>query len=284
MTSRLPGAPRHCEERQRRGKPQLYIHHTLLIFILFLTISCTTTKSLTQNELLPPDSIQWSTLKPGFEITNQKIRELGVSWTCVKIDLSLIQAEPVIAVSEKPFSVKSFARQRDLTVAVNTTQFSIEGSTVKAQGLIKAGATILSEPVQSYCALCFTADGEGKLTCAISDNQTSTGIDKYDYVIGGFFVILQDGQIPDFVQTRRSRTACGTDDTGQLLYLFAVTPDFSLKDKNGLSYPECAAILKQLGCTNAMQFDGGHSTSMVINGKNVQTPLFQRKVAAAMGF
>ena len=106
----------------------------------------------------------------------------------------------------------------------------------------------------------------------------------YDYAIGGFYVILQDGQLLEFAQTRRSRTACGTDDTGSTLYLFAVTPDFSLTDRNGLSYPECAAIMQQLGCTNAMQFDGGHSTSMVVNGKNVRAPLFQRKVPAAVGF
>ena len=279
MTPRLPG-----EEPQRRGNPQFFLYKVFLLFIIFLNISCATTKSLSQNDILPPAAVEWTCLKPGFEIANQKIRTLGVSWTCVKIDLSQLDREPVIAVSEKPLIVKTFARKNTLTAAINTTPFSIDGSNTKAKGIIKDKGTILSEPVEKYCALAISPDEDGVLKGSILKTQASSEIEKYDYVIGGFYVILQDGQILDFAQTRRSRTACGTDDTGHILYLFAVTPDFSLTDRNGLSYPECAAILRDLGCTQAMQFDGGHSTSMVINGKNVQAPLFQRKVAAAMGF
>ena len=254
----------------------------LLLLILFT--SCTTTKSLSQDDLQSTDLIEWTELKPGFEITNQKIKELGVSWTCVKIHLSQIETAPVIKVSEKSFSVKDFASQNALSVAINTTPFSMNKKTYMATGIIKNNGTVLSEPVEKYCALAIKTDKDNLLTCAILKNQVSSEIEKFDYAIGGFFVILKDGQTQEFTQKRRSRTACGIDDTGSTLYFFAVTPDFSLTDKNGLSYPECAQILKRLGCTNAMQFDGGHSTAMVINGKNVRAPLFQRKIAAAIGF
>ena len=269
--------------RKRRGNLRLFLLNTFLLFA-FLFVSCATTKTFSNTDILPPATLEWTELKPGFEITNQKIRELGVSWTCVKIDLTLLEVSPVITTSDKPFSVKDFARQKDLTVAVNTTQFSTDGASVKAEGIIKDNGSILSEPIQKYCALAIFTDENGVLTCSILENQNYSEIEKYDYAAGGFFVILKDGQILEFAQNRRSRTACGTDNTGHILYLFAVTPDFSLTDKNGLSYPECAAIMHELGCTQAMQFDGGHSTSMVINGKAAQTPLFQRKVAAAIGF
>ena len=275
--------PCHCEA-EGRSNLRLYLYNTFLLIIIFLLFSCTTTKSLSQTDILPPATLEWTELKPGFEITNQKIQELGVSWTCVKIDLTLLEAGPVITTSDKPFSVKDFARQKDLTVAVNTTQFSTDGASVKAEGIIKDKGSILSEPIQKYCALAIFTDENGVLTCSILENQNYSEIEKYDYAAGGFFVILKDEQILEFAQNRRSRTACGTDNTGHILYFFAVTPDFSLTDKNGLSYPECAAIMRELGCTQAMQFDGGHSTSMVINGKPAQTPLFQRKVAAAIGF
>jgi exopolysaccharide biosynthesis protein len=275
--------PRHCEA-EGRSNLRLYLYNAFLLIIIFLLFSCTTTRPLSQDDILPPAAVEWTELKPGCQITNQKIRELGVSWTCVKIDLAQLEAGPVITVSKKPFSVKDFARKNDLTVAINTTSFSKEGSLVKPQGIVKDNGKVLSELVEQYCALAITTCADGTLTCTILENQSSEQIEKYDYVIGGFFVILQDGQILEYVQNRRSRTACGIDDTGRILYLFAVTPDFSLTDKNGLSYPECAAILQQLGCTSAMQFDGGHSTAMVINGKTVRAPLFQRKVAAAAGF
>ena len=267
---------RHCNLR-------LFLLNTFLLFA-FLFVSCTTTKTISNADILPPSDLVWTELKPGFEITNHKIRELGVSWTCVKIDLSLTKAEPVIAVKQKPFSVKSFARRNNLTVAINTTPFSKDGSLIKAEGIEKDKGRVLAAPVEKYCALAFTTDKEGTLTCTILENQNSNEIQKYDYAAGGFFVVLKDNQIQDFAQNRRSRTACGTDNTGRILFLFAVTPDFSLTDKNGLSYPECAAIMQKLGCTQAMQFDGGHSTAMIINKKSVCAPLFQRKVAAAIGF
>ena len=256
----------------------------LFITVLFLLSSCATTKALSQDDILPSADLEWTELKTGCEITNQKISELGVSWTCVKIDLEQIVSAPVIAVSEKPFSVKNFAQQNNLTVAVNTTPFAKDGRLVKTQGIIKDNGSILSEPVEKYCALAITTGQDGALSCTILQNQTATQIEQYEHAIGGFFVILKNGKIQDFAQTRRSRTACGIDDSGRTLFLFAVTPDFSLTDKNGLSYSECAAILQNLGCVQAMQFDGGHSTAMVVNGKTVRAPLFQRKVSAALGF
>lgn len=256
----------------------------LCLLLLFFLTSCATTKSLSQNDIVPPAEVEWKEIKPGFEMTNQKIKEIGVTWTCVKIDLQKLETTPVIKVSEETFRVKSFARKNHLTVAINTTPFSMNTEPYKPIGIIKDKENILSAPAENYCALAITTDENGELSCVILKNQTAAKIEQYDYAIGGFFVVLQEGQILEFAQNRRSRTACGTDDTGSILYLFAVTPDFHLTDRNGLSYPECAAIMKQLGCTNAMQFDGGHSTAMVINGKNVRTPLFQRRVPAAMGF
>lgn len=255
-----------------------------IIFSFALFTSCTSTKAALQENIIPAAPVEWTQLKPGYQLTNQKIKELGVTWTCVKIDLAQLEGTPVITVSEKPFSVKAFARQNKLTVAVNTTQFSMNDSSVKPEGIAKDKDNILSAPNERYCALAFTIDEANGLSCTILENQIAGQIEQYAYAAGGFFVILKDGRLRDFEQNRRSRTACGTDDTGQFLFLFAVTPDFSLTDRNGLSYPECAAILKQLGCTQAMQFDGGHSTAMVINGKSVRAPLFQRKVAAAIGF
>ena len=71
---------------------------------------------------------------------------------------------------------------------------------------------------------------------------------------------------------------------GRFLYLFITVPNFSLDDRNGLDYMECSEILKYLGCDDAMQFDGGHSTGMIFNGKHVDKPTLQRKVPTAIGF
>ena len=69
-----------------------------------------------------------------------------------------------------------------------------------------------------------------------------------------------------------------------LLTNTSTVPNFSLDDRNGLDYVECSEILKYLGCDDAMQFDGGHSTGMIFNGKHVDKPTLQRKVPTAIGF
>ena len=249
---------------------------TVIFSIVFA--SCTTTNISKDSKQFE----QWTQIKQGFEQTHGYISECSTSWHCVKIDLSTVE-NLKFASSSKAFSVKEFAKKTDAIVAINTLPFSV-GKSVSCTGIIKAQGKIISEPLQKYCALAFAQQEDGTLSCAILQNQDEDKIEQYAYVFGGFFVILKDGEKLEYQNIKRSRTACGTDDSGRYLYLFAATPSFSLTDRNGLSYEECAVILKELGCTQAMQFDGGHSTSMVINGKTVEAPLFQRKIAAALGF
>ena len=227
----------------------------------------------------------FSLLQQGFEIIQGDIPERRSTWHCVKIDLSQITDDSQIKYYySKPASVLNFAKKNNCVVAINTTPFYLEQNPQLCTGIIKANGNVLSEPLEQYCALALFWNEDKTLSCKIIENQTEDEIEKYPYAFGGFFVILKDNKIREFKHNNRSRTACGTDETGRYLYLFAITPRFSLTDRQGLTYPECAQILQSLGCTQAMQFDGGHSTAMVVNGKSVEAPLFQRKIPAAIGF
>ena len=114
------------------------------------------------------------------------------------------------------------------------------------------------------------------------DTENEIEEDEFDYAIGGFYTIYEDEQILPFKKNKRSRTGCGISHDGKFLYLMVTTPDFHLRDRNGLNYEECALIFRNLGCTKAMQFDGGHSSAMIVNGKAVETPFLQRKVPTAL--
>ena len=52
----------------------------------------------------------------------------------------------------------------------------------------------------------------------------------------------------------------------------------------GLSYPECARVLAAMGADDAMEFDGGGSSSLFIGGKNMLAYPSLRINANSIGF
>ena len=91
------------------------------------------------------------------------------------------------------------------------------------------------------------AYGPTKESEIIFVHETNQFIKNDDYVIGGFWQILQDKQIIPFNKILDRRSALGIDDSNTTLYFFI---------GNKFSYEDCAKILLQLGATNAIEFDG----------------------------
>lgn len=266
--------------------------------ISFLFASCTTLNKFNDSSPLPvenlslselcPSNPDWETIAPGFQTTSYKISSLNITWHCAKIDFETagtdLSINYFVSAKNDTYSLKKFAGKTHSIVAINTTPFKNKEKSNQTVGIVKAEKNIYSECKENYSALAFSKNSENIYQCKILENQNKNEIEKYEYAFGGFYQILQDGKILSFNKSRRSRTACATNSEGNILYLFATTPVFSLTDQNGLTYEECAIILKNLGCTDAMQFDGGHSTALIINQKNAEKPFMQRKVAAGIGF
>jgi exopolysaccharide biosynthesis protein len=99
-----------------------------------------------------------------------------------------------------------------------------------------------------------------------------------EFLLGGGPILLAQGQIqtnPDgfnpssFVNARHPRTAMGTRKDGTLVL---VTVDGRQPKKSvGMTIPELAALMLEFGCEDAMNLDGGGSTTMVIGGKVVNS-------------
>jgi len=89
--------------------------------------------------------------------------------------------------------------------------------------------------------------------------------------------VARDGMVepagPSFyygwVHKRNPRTIAGVDGRGRLVL---VTADGRSTDSLGLSIPESAAVAKALGLRQAMNLDGGGSTTMVVNGAVLNSP------------
>jgi hypothetical protein len=101
-------------------------------------------------------------------------------------------------------------------------------------------------------------------------------------IIGGWPRILRDGAsvvgdaatiegtISRNAEMKHPRTALGFSRDSSTLYILAV--DGRTQRSVGVTLDELASIMRRVGAWNAMNFDGGGSTTMVINGAVVNVP------------
>jgi Phosphodiester glycosidase len=104
------------------------------------------------------------------------------------------------------------------------------------------------------------------------------------HVIGGGPRLLKSGQIyisrnserfkNDIAKSRAARTAVGINKEGTLVFVTVdkCPPSAKAGKSAGATLEELAQIMKDLGCVDAMNLDGGSSTSMVLNGNLINTP------------
>lgn len=93
---------------------------------------------------------------------------------------------------------------------------------------------------------------------------TTPDLSGQDFAVGGDTLLLKNGQIPSFshnISGLHPRTAMGTSVDNRCLYI--VTVDGRQTISRGVSLNEMAVIMKEIGCYNAINFDGGGSTQMV---------------------
>ncbi|MDN3355099.1 phosphodiester glycosidase family protein [Actinomadura sp. DC4] len=85
------------------------------------------------------------------------------------------------------------------------------------------------------------------------------------FAVGGFG-ILRDGAAPPDLDavTLAARTAAGVSRNGRHLYL--VVADASSPASTGLTLAGLAALLREMGADDAMDLDGGGSTTLVLRG------------------
>ncbi|HJP84929.1 MAG TPA: phosphodiester glycosidase family protein [Gemmatimonadaceae bacterium] len=101
-------------------------------------------------------------------------------------------------------------------------------------------------------------------------------------LIGGWPRILRDGEnvagdaatlegtLSRNAEARHPRTAIGFSRDSSTLMIFTV--DGRSENSGGMTLVEMAKVMRELGAWQAMNFDGGGSTTMVVDGKVVNHP------------
>jgi hypothetical protein len=162
---------------------------------------------------------------------------------------------------------EQFAAENGAQIALNASPFTAPNGLLnkprKNVGIYIYEGKILSPPIAKYAALIFLRDNRPLILASQSEPLP----DDTRFAFGGFFQILKDGEIIPFAVTSYdSRTAIGISEDKSTLFILAVEGENRLKSK-GMSYEECALLLRAAGASDAIQMDGGSSTGLSLFGK-----------------
>ena len=107
------------------------------------------------------------------------------------------------------------------------------------------------------------------VTLSVSSTPDLTGV---ELALGGGQTLLREGQAPDFGEgelPRHPRTAFGWNATHYFLIVVdGRRPGWSL----GMTVAELAALAQRLGCTEAINLDGGGSSTLWLNDQVMNLP------------
>ena len=265
---------------------------------LFLLLGCA---SLARPELSPeeeaalyppasyvPEAFEWEEVCPGVSRFDFENSEIPLIYHAVKIDLTFAGAagpgRTLELVCSRNESTAQFAARTQCAVAVNATPFTRSG---QLAGIHKEAGVLLSQPVARYGAIAFKLagnDGDYSYVARIFASQADEKLKDFEYAFGGFFVVLNRGDVcTEFIRRGDSRTGVGLSADGKTLYLLVVEGE-RLDRSRGLSYPQCGEIFKAMGCSQALELDGGSSSDLFVNGKSVLSYKVHSRQVNSFGF
>ena len=283
-----------------------YILTSSVLLLALAFTSCVTTPVISSEaeedalfapETYIPQSFDWENITDGIAYTSFTSEQAQVSYSVVRIQLDTpkltLCAYPGdgTVVSENGAypvrTVSDFAREHNCLVAFNTAPFD-SGVTAALRGVHIADGTVYSNGMERYAALAFTRRSDGSLRAQVIPSQTEEAFAavlqkcRNATVLGGFFAVVTDGKAQHFAHhSYEARMGCGISADGKTLYILMVQKTNAFR---GLSYQQCAKVFIALGCTNALEFDGGHSTELYVNGTTIKGTNPIRKQAAMAGF
>lgn len=253
---------------------------------------------------------------PLSEPTNDRIQMI-VNNTPTRTDVRFARAKinQSVTIGKQSFELVGINRERKADdVVVYSPEF---GATTKtnAEGLelvvIKGVITTIAEGVgnavipRNGYVISVSGSRKDAMLSAARDSSTLTLVRTWDGIpqefqkdrtrldiVTGVPQLVRSGSVDitweleksnrAFVDTRHPRTAVARLKDGKFLFL---TADGRTEQSAGLGLEDLAAYLVELGATDAINLDGGGSTTMYLNGRIVNQPSDpggERKVSDAL--
>lgn len=212
---------------------------------------------------------QWAPLFNGIDIARlQRQEPEHLSMHAVRIDLHVPGIEFVATSSngERPLETdgqktSTFLKQSGCQLAVNASPFTPvrgeEGEPRDILGLAVSRGDAYSGAHKKSGALLITRDNKAWFSLPPFNTEDA------HTAVGGFGMLLKGGHVVCSSDKRHPRTAAGLSKDGRYLYL-AVIDGRQVEHSVGATLPETAHLLQRLGAHDALNLDGGGSSTLAI--------------------
>ena len=192
-------------------------------------------------------------------------------------DPSRVKAGAITYFSESGYGwrVNEFAERLGAQAVINGGAF-VDG-TNKKNGSVPLGGVITdgnyrrkNQPHNSECCVLTGFDTDNKMHVGVFSEDEVQALNLRD-ALAFQSGLLADGerwQIPDVKRSYfySARTALGQDPDGNVYF---VVVKGRQPDSLGATFEDMADIFLELGCVDAGLMDGGHSTSLFLNGQSI---------------
>lgn len=236
-----------------------------------------------EKSLAGAENPDWTEIAPGICRASLPESSNGTKLNLVRIQLEQVTVRGTLPrVTDEGEIIFTGEYAEDLAgktggnVAVNMIPFLKGKNGFEPIGVYVNSGKQFSPPDEKYAAILFFKDGKAEI---IESQKDIDSIETADFAFGGYWSILKNGKIQDFPDIKNSRTAIGISRTGSMIFILTAEKA-GIFTESGISFPESAVLLKTLGAFNAIQMDGGFSSSMAVNGKQIspsQKILFFKK-------
>lgn len=161
-------------------------------------------------------------------------------------------------------TVSSLARKYNAAAAVNAGFFTFD-SVSRPVGILKSAGIVYNDSLAGL-------PNRGYLAISSKQNvriltPAELMLDEFDSIVYGNDLLLKDGKITASAKPdRHPRTAVGIGAEGDVVL---VVVDGRNKKSVGVTLHELALIMKSFGCRDALNLDGGGSSTMYWKGRGV---------------
>ncbi|MDR0402532.1 MAG: phosphodiester glycosidase family protein [Treponema sp.] len=255
----------------------------------------------------------------GIDLLKGKFSGPALEFWAIRADLT----KPNIEVFAGPLpedgtiravTVSAFAQNHGCVAAINANPFEITGEKglsrverARTVGLVVSGGVVISPPNPRYDALVIYGPAKALNTpevpraAVISQAEAvspsgASGFGAIETAAGGFYRILEGGKpsaqaLSKRGDVRHPRSAAGISADRRFLYLLVI--DGRRPGSAGATEAETAALMEGLGAADALCFDGGGSSALVLRQggerpRALNTPVNgvpgrERRVTACLG-
>lgn len=158
-------------------------------------------------------------------------------------------------------TTSSFLISKNVDIAINTSPYEVKQNMFFPKGLYIYNNKMISKQITNYGEIVIK---HNKIILNPKEDEIKTS----NYGFSGFFVLINNGNYKkNFKETRHPRTIIGTDKNNKYLFL-ATIEGRGVNNSKGASLNEAIDFALSYGMTNAINLDGGGSSTLVVKSNN----------------